>query len=175
MPDRAIDRADHRERAADGLRERLDAALRECVERDRTGVLPRFWRQRLAKIDLHRSCARRELAALERAVCRYRAQYPFGFPSIRWGEARLLSLRLEGVSALLAELRGASSGSRMRLPARVWRRIRASRRPPQGAGAAAGADYRGRNGSVREIVSSRPGPTEMSSTGTFTSASTRST
>jgi hypothetical protein len=35
--------------------------------------------------------------------------------------------------------------------------------------------YRGRKGSVREIVSSRPGPTDRISTGTPTSSSMRST
>jgi hypothetical protein len=116
---------------AEELRQRVDAALRECVERDPTGVLPRFWRQQLARLDLAAPRADRELAELERSVRAYRARHPFGFPSTRWGDARLLALRLELVSGLLARLRLAAASSRMGLPARVWLRVRAARRLPR--------------------------------------------
>jgi hypothetical protein len=116
---------------AEELKERVDAALRECVERDRTGVLPRFWRQRLARVDLEAPRAERELAELERAVRAYRAGYPFGFPSTRWGDARLLALRLNAVSSLLARLRQAAGSSHLGLPARVWLRVRAAHRLPR--------------------------------------------
>lgn len=87
------------------LRERLDAELRECLEHDRTGVLPRFWRQRLARFDLTALDAPDQVGALVKQVRRYRSQYPFGFPSDQWGRARLLAMRLDGLADLFAELR----------------------------------------------------------------------